>query len=148
MDVAIFRDIALRSSHVNRRFGGTYHLPFQGRKSAEQEASMHQVARQKMATFVVNIYFFVIFKVRRLQRAQSDNSTSIFWSIPFCGWAVEEICSTKSSYFIQVFCYSFSTDRNKAQTQAVPSQATNRISELKFLSFTNIIFNIITKILS
>jgi hypothetical protein len=32
--VAIFWNIAPYSSYVNRRFGGTYHLHFQGRKSA------------------------------------------------------------------------------------------------------------------
>jgi hypothetical protein len=35
------------SRYVNRRFGGTYHLHVQGRKSAEQETSVQQVARQR-----------------------------------------------------------------------------------------------------
>jgi hypothetical protein len=45
-DVAIFWDIAPSTPYVNRRFGGTYHLHLQGRKSAEQETSMQQVAGQ------------------------------------------------------------------------------------------------------
>jgi hypothetical protein len=39
-NVAIFLDIAPCIPYVNRRFGGTYHLYFQGRKSAEQETSV------------------------------------------------------------------------------------------------------------
>jgi hypothetical protein len=34
------------SLYGNQRFGGTYHLRLQGRKSAEQEASVEQLARQ------------------------------------------------------------------------------------------------------
>jgi hypothetical protein len=33
---------------MSRRFGGTYHLHFQGRKSTEQETSVKQVARQNI----------------------------------------------------------------------------------------------------
>jgi hypothetical protein len=33
----IFGDIAPCGQYVNRRFGGTYHLQFQGRESAEEE---------------------------------------------------------------------------------------------------------------
>jgi hypothetical protein len=40
LKVTIFWDIALCSQYMNRRFGGTYHLPFQGRKSSEQELSL------------------------------------------------------------------------------------------------------------
>jgi hypothetical protein len=36
MDAVIFWDIALCSPYVNRRFGGTYHLHLQGRKSDER----------------------------------------------------------------------------------------------------------------
>jgi hypothetical protein len=40
MSVAIFWNIAQCSPYVNQRFGGTYHLHLQGRKSEEQETSM------------------------------------------------------------------------------------------------------------
>jgi hypothetical protein len=36
----VFWDIASCSPYVKRRFGGTYHLNFQGRNSAEKEASV------------------------------------------------------------------------------------------------------------
>jgi hypothetical protein len=36
-DVAIFWDILPNSPYVNRRFGGTYHLHLQCRKSADQQ---------------------------------------------------------------------------------------------------------------
>jgi hypothetical protein len=57
--------ISLCSPYVSRRFGGTYHLHIQGRKSDEQETSVQQVpskrrftyelygaVSQKMATFI------------------------------------------------------------------------------------------------
>jgi hypothetical protein len=44
MNVAIFWAIAPCSAYVNKRFGGTYHLHLQGRKSAEQETSLQQLA--------------------------------------------------------------------------------------------------------
>jgi hypothetical protein len=44
MNVAIFWDLAPCSPYVNRRFGGTYHLHLQGRKSLRQETSDQQVA--------------------------------------------------------------------------------------------------------
>jgi hypothetical protein len=37
MKVAIFWDISQCSLHMNQRFGGTYHLHLQDKKSAEQE---------------------------------------------------------------------------------------------------------------
>jgi hypothetical protein len=40
MNVAIFWDKAPCSLYVNQHFGGMYHLFIQGKKSAEQEASM------------------------------------------------------------------------------------------------------------
>jgi hypothetical protein len=40
MKVAILWDIAPCSPYMNERFGGTYHLHFQGRKSADQETSV------------------------------------------------------------------------------------------------------------
>jgi hypothetical protein len=43
INVAIFWDIQPCSPYVNRRFGGTYYLHLQGRKSAEQETSEHRV---------------------------------------------------------------------------------------------------------
>jgi hypothetical protein len=46
MNVTILWDIAPCSPYVNRRFKGTYHLHLQGRKSAGQETSIEQVARQ------------------------------------------------------------------------------------------------------
>jgi hypothetical protein len=46
MNSSTFWDIAPCSSCVNRRFGGTYGLHLQGRKSAEQQTSVHQAARQ------------------------------------------------------------------------------------------------------
>jgi hypothetical protein len=39
-NVAIFLDIAPCIPYVNRRFGGTYHLYFQGQKLAEQGTSV------------------------------------------------------------------------------------------------------------
>jgi hypothetical protein len=45
-NVIVFWDISPCSPYVNRRFGGTYHLHLQGRKSAEQETSVYQRARQ------------------------------------------------------------------------------------------------------
>jgi hypothetical protein len=45
MNVAIFWDIQSCSPYVNRRFGGTFHLHLQGRKSAEQDTSVQVVAR-------------------------------------------------------------------------------------------------------
>jgi hypothetical protein len=38
-NVAIFWDIAPCTPYVNRRFGGTYHLHLQGRKSTEQDSA-------------------------------------------------------------------------------------------------------------
>jgi hypothetical protein len=38
MKVNIFWDVAPCSPHMNQRFGGTYHLHPQGRKSTEKEA--------------------------------------------------------------------------------------------------------------
>jgi hypothetical protein len=49
INVAIFWDIAPYSPYVTRRFGGTYQLRLQGRKSGEQESSVQQVARQNSA---------------------------------------------------------------------------------------------------
>jgi hypothetical protein len=43
---AIFRDMAPCSAYVNRRFGGTYRLRLQGRKSVERETSVQRVVRQ------------------------------------------------------------------------------------------------------
>jgi hypothetical protein len=40
MNVAIIKDIAPCSPYINRRFGGTYHLHHQGKKSAEQESTV------------------------------------------------------------------------------------------------------------
>jgi succinylglutamate desuccinylase len=64
----MFWDIAPCSRYMNRRFGGTYHLHLQGRKSAEKETSegrwlgritpkhrfiyrLHGAISQKMANF-------------------------------------------------------------------------------------------------
>jgi hypothetical protein len=43
MNIAVFWDIVLCSTYVNRRSGGTYYLHIVGRKSAEQETSVQQV---------------------------------------------------------------------------------------------------------
>jgi cellulose synthase/poly-beta-1,6-N-acetylglucosamine synthase-like glycosyltransferase len=40
-NIAISCDIAHCSPYVNQRFGGTYHLHLQGRKSAEHETCVH-----------------------------------------------------------------------------------------------------------
>jgi hypothetical protein len=48
--VAIFKDTASYGLYVKRRFGGTYHLHLQGRKSAGQAASVQQMAWQNAAT--------------------------------------------------------------------------------------------------
>jgi hypothetical protein len=50
MIIAIFWHIAPSGLYMNQRFGGTYHLRLQDRKSAEQETSMPQVARHCLAT--------------------------------------------------------------------------------------------------
>jgi hypothetical protein len=47
MNVAIFWDIAPCSPYVNRRFGETYHLHIQGRKTAAKGTSEQQMASQK-----------------------------------------------------------------------------------------------------
>jgi hypothetical protein len=44
MNAAIFSNIVLCSPYVNRRFRGMYYLHVQGRKSAEQQSSVEQVA--------------------------------------------------------------------------------------------------------
>jgi hypothetical protein len=46
MNVAIFWVMAPSSKNANRRFGGTYHLHLQGRKSAEHEITVKHVDRQ------------------------------------------------------------------------------------------------------
>jgi hypothetical protein len=46
MNVEILWDMAACRHYVNSRFGGTYHLHLQGRKSAAHETSVQQVARQ------------------------------------------------------------------------------------------------------
>jgi hypothetical protein len=55
MNVAVLCDIA----PCSRRFGGTYHLHLQRRKSAEQETSVQKVARQNSKdggdTFLRNV---------------------------------------------------------------------------------------------
>jgi hypothetical protein len=48
MKVAIFWYRASCSPYVNRRFGDTYHLLLQDRKSAERETSVQQMARQNL----------------------------------------------------------------------------------------------------
>jgi hypothetical protein len=48
MNVAIFRDIVPCIPHMNRRFGGKYHLYLQGRKSTKQETSVQQVVFQRI----------------------------------------------------------------------------------------------------
>jgi hypothetical protein len=45
MNVAISCDITPCSSYVNRRFGGTFYLHLQCRKSVEQRTSLQQMAR-------------------------------------------------------------------------------------------------------
>jgi hypothetical protein len=40
MKAATFWYIVLRSTYMNQRFGGTYHLYLHGRKSAKQETSV------------------------------------------------------------------------------------------------------------
>jgi hypothetical protein len=49
MNTVIFWDIGPYSSYVNRSFGGKRHLLPQGRKLAELETSLLQVARQSSA---------------------------------------------------------------------------------------------------
>jgi hypothetical protein len=44
MNVAILCDIVPRSSYVDQRFGGMYHLHLQCRKLVEQETSMQYAA--------------------------------------------------------------------------------------------------------
>jgi hypothetical protein len=46
MNVVILCDIAPYSPYVKQRSGGIYYLHLQGRKSAKQETSVWQVARQ------------------------------------------------------------------------------------------------------
>jgi hypothetical protein len=47
IDVAIFRNIMPCNLYVIRCFGGTNPLHLQGRKLAEEETSVYQVARHK-----------------------------------------------------------------------------------------------------
>jgi hypothetical protein len=49
MSLASFLDIAPCSPYMNRRFGEMYHLHLQGRKSAEQDPNVQQVAREVAA---------------------------------------------------------------------------------------------------
>jgi hypothetical protein len=51
MNVAMSLDIAPCSPYANRHFGRTYRLHLQGRKSAEEETSMQQVARHCLVSF-------------------------------------------------------------------------------------------------
>jgi hypothetical protein len=51
---AIFWHIAPCSLYVNRRFSGTYYLHLQGRKSAQQENSVYQVASYVNITTAVS----------------------------------------------------------------------------------------------
>jgi hypothetical protein len=44
MNVAIFRDVEPCSPYMNHHFGVKYNFHLQGRKSAEQETSLQQVA--------------------------------------------------------------------------------------------------------
>jgi hypothetical protein len=55
MDVTIFWDIVLCFQYVNRRFGGTYNLHIQDRKSSQKETSVQQVARQILNSFPRNL---------------------------------------------------------------------------------------------
>jgi hypothetical protein len=45
LNVAIFGDTATCSAYVNRRFGESYHLLLQGRRSTEWESSVYRVLR-------------------------------------------------------------------------------------------------------
>jgi hypothetical protein len=45
MNVAIFWNKAPCGPHMNQRFGGTYHLHLQGRKSTKKANSVKQVSR-------------------------------------------------------------------------------------------------------
>jgi hypothetical protein len=44
-NLSTFWTITPYSTYVNRRFGGMHHLHIQGRKSAEQQTSVQQMAR-------------------------------------------------------------------------------------------------------
>jgi hypothetical protein len=46
--------------YVDRRFGGTYHLHVQGRKSAEQETGLQQVARHLLHAALFTLKMEVI----------------------------------------------------------------------------------------
>jgi hypothetical protein len=54
----MFWDKTPCSPYVNLRFGWTYHLHLQGRKSAEQETNVQQVARQNKPLAVIVILGF------------------------------------------------------------------------------------------
>jgi hypothetical protein len=53
MNAAIFGDIAHCGLYFNCRFGGTYHFDLLGRKSAEQETSVKQVAKQRKTAYTL-----------------------------------------------------------------------------------------------
>jgi hypothetical protein len=54
MKVAIFWDIAPCSLYMNRRFGGTYHLYLQGRKSAKQNNQRAQLPSYLLSWLIFN----------------------------------------------------------------------------------------------
>jgi hypothetical protein len=57
--VVIFWDTAPCSPYMTLRFGGTYHLYVPGRKSAELETSVEQVAMQNFGTCLLIIAHLV-----------------------------------------------------------------------------------------
>jgi hypothetical protein len=80
MKSAVFWDVALCRSCVNRCFGGTYHFHPQDRKNRERGTSLSRwLQASKQATFsVLNFYFASIY----ILNMKAVNSSEI--SVNFC----------------------------------------------------------------
>jgi hypothetical protein len=80
MNNAIFWRRAPCSLYVNRRFGGTYRLDLQGRKSAKQETSLHLVARQNLFIFFsVSFHYMHASFRRKVDGLNLMTLVSMFW---------------------------------------------------------------------
>jgi hypothetical protein len=77
--VAIFGDIAPCSPYENRHFGGTYHLHLQCRKSAEQETSVQQMARQNKQSAGISVIWGLAGKRKGITPAHIGSLLCIAW---------------------------------------------------------------------
>jgi hypothetical protein len=81
MIVAIFKDTALYSPYVNRRFGRTYDLHLQGRKSVWQETSVQQVTGQNCSRFLYGLHGNIFLKMAAFISAAVRTSNPTFYSL-------------------------------------------------------------------